>query len=72
MPPDPSSLSPGELKGLLKFGNHFRSLGAKHFNALHKVGTKITERWLYRRGTQSLPMLVTIIDGKIQSIERAE
>ncbi len=41
-------------------------------NALHKVGTKITERWLYRRGTQSLPMLVTIIDGKVQSIERAE
>jgi hypothetical protein len=41
-------------------------------NRLYKVGTKVTERWLYRRGTQSLPMLVTIVDGKIQSIERAE
>jgi phytoene dehydrogenase-like protein len=39
MPPDPMSLSPGELRGLLKFGSHFRSLGAKHFNALHKLMT---------------------------------
>jgi hypothetical protein len=40
--------------------------------AVYKVGTSVTERWLYRRGTQSLPMLVTIVDGKIQSIERTE
>ena len=39
MPPDPTSLSPKELKGLLKFGQHFRSLGAKHFHALHKLMT---------------------------------
>ena len=40
--------------------------------AVYKVGTMVRERWLYRRGTQSLPMLVTIVDGKIQSIERTE
>jgi hypothetical protein len=40
--------------------------------AVRKVGTKVIERWLYRRGTQSLPMLVTIVDGKIHSIERTE
>lgn len=37
-----------------------------------KVGTTVKERWLYRRGTQSLPMRVTIVDGKITRIERAE
>lgn len=40
--------------------------------ATYKAGTTVTERWLYRRGTQSLPMLVTIVDGKIRSIERAK
>src|SRR5438045_504063 len=39
IPPDPTSLSPKELKGMLKFGQHFRSLGPKHFNALHKLMT---------------------------------
>ncbi len=38
----------------------------------YKVGESVTERWRYERGTRSLPMLVTIVDGKIQSIERAE
>lgn len=38
----------------------------------YKIGETVIERWLYRRGTQSLPMLVTIIDGKIHSIERAD
>ena len=35
-----------------------------------KVGTKVTERWVYQRSPRSLPMVVTIVDGKIQSIER--
>jgi len=39
--------------------------------ASQKTGKKVTERWLYRRGTQ-IPMVVTIVDGKIQSIERTE
>ena len=34
------------------------------------VGTTVTEYWTYDRGTQAAPVLVTIIDGKIRSIER--
>jgi len=34
------------------------------------VGTTVTEYWTYDRGTQAAPVLVTITDGKIRSIER--
>jgi hypothetical protein len=34
------------------------------------IGTTVTEYWTYDRGTQAAPVLVTIIDGKIRSIER--
>jgi hypothetical protein len=37
-----------------------------------KAGVQVTERWYYRRSSQALPMLVTIVDGKVKSIERAE
>lgn len=36
-----------------------------------KIGTTVTEYWTYDRGTQAAPVLVTIVDGKIRSIERA-
>jgi|HigsolmetaAR202D_1030399.scaffolds.fasta_scaffold01955_7 uncharacterized lipoprotein NlpE involved in copper resistance len=36
-----------------------------------KVGTKTVERWLYRR-MRSEPMVVHVVDGKIQSIERLQ
>jgi len=39
VPPDPTSLSPRDLLGLLKVGRHFRSLGAEQFHALHKLMT---------------------------------
>jgi phytoene dehydrogenase-like protein len=39
VPPDPTSLSPRDLMGLLKVGGHFRSLGAAPFHALHKLMT---------------------------------
>jgi phytoene dehydrogenase-like protein len=39
VPPDPASLSPGDLRGLLQLGGHFRSLGAERFHALHKLMT---------------------------------
>jgi len=39
VPPDPTSLSPRDLLGLLRVGNHFRSLGAEQFHALHKLMT---------------------------------
>ena len=39
VPPDPASLSPGDLAGLLKLAGHFRGLGAVRFHALHKLMT---------------------------------
>ena len=39
LPPDPTSLSPRDLLGMLKFGKHMRGLGAEKFNALHKLMT---------------------------------
>ena len=38
----------------------------------NKVGVKVTERWRYQASNRQLPMLVTIIDGKVVSIERTE
>jgi hypothetical protein len=37
-----------------------------------KVGVTVTERWIYKRSSGSLPMRVTIVDGKVVSIARAE
>jgi hypothetical protein len=37
-----------------------------------KRGTSTIERWTYDRGTQAAPMVVTIVDGKIKSMERGE
>jgi phytoene dehydrogenase-like protein len=39
LPPDPTSMSPRDLKGLAKLALHFRSLGGVRFNALHKLMT---------------------------------
>ncbi len=39
VPPDPMSLAPRDLLGLLKFGRHMRGLGPEKFNALHKLMT---------------------------------
>lgn len=37
-----------------------------------KLGIQVIERWYYKLSPGSLPMLVTIVDGKVKSIERAE
>lgn len=37
-----------------------------------KRGTVTIEKWTYDRGTQSFPMLVTIEDGRIKSMERGQ
>lgn len=37
-----------------------------------KVATSTTEVWRYDRGSQAAPMVVTIVDGQIQSIERGK
>src|SRR5450759_1545812 len=39
VPPDPTSLAPSDLRGMLKLGTHFRSLGGEKFRALHKLMT---------------------------------
>src|SRR5512134_3741537 len=46
IPPDPTSLSPGDLSGLLKLGGHFRSLGRERFHALHKLMTMSSADYL--------------------------
>jgi hypothetical protein len=37
-----------------------------------KLGVKVTERWRYQASNRVLPMLVTIVDGKVVSIERTD
>lgn len=32
----------------------------------------VTERWVYRKSSRSLPMLVIIVDGKIVSLTRVD
>jgi phytoene dehydrogenase-like protein len=46
VPPDPSSMAPSDLKGLLKLGGHFRSLGAERFHALYKLMTMSSADYL--------------------------
>ncbi len=43
-----------------------------HDGSMRTVGTTITEYWTYDRGSRSFPILVTIVDGKVRSIERAQ
>jgi len=38
----------------------------------HVVGTTTTERWYYQRSPGALRRVVTIQDGKIKSIDKAE
>jgi hypothetical protein len=35
-----------------------------------KSGETLIETWTYDRGSQSAPMVVTIVDGRIKSIDR--
>jgi len=37
-----------------------------------RTGETTTEIWTFDRGPQAAPMVVTIVDGKIKSIERLE
>ncbi|HET7038495.1 MAG TPA: NAD(P)/FAD-dependent oxidoreductase [Gemmatimonadales bacterium] len=39
VPPDPTSLSPRDLRGLLRLGRHFRDLGPQRFHQLYKLMT---------------------------------
>jgi phytoene dehydrogenase-like protein len=46
VPPNPASLSPRDLAGLLRLGRHFRSLGSERFHALHKLMTMSSADYL--------------------------
>ena len=46
IPPDPTSLSPADLKGLLRLGGHLRSLGTERFHALYKLMTMSSSDYL--------------------------
>jgi len=46
VPPDPASLSPRDLMGLMRLGGHFRSLGGERFHALHKLMTMSSADYL--------------------------
>lgn len=35
-----------------------------------RTGTSVIETWIYDRGSQSFPMVVTVVDGRIKSMER--
>lgn len=37
-----------------------------------KRGTSTIETWTYDRGSQSFPMIVTIVDGELKSMKRGE
>ncbi len=46
IPPDPTSLAPSDLAGMLKLGGHFRSLGAERFHAMYKLMTMSSADYL--------------------------
>ncbi len=46
IPPDPTSLSPRDVAGLLKLGRHFHGLGPERFHALHKLMTMSSADYL--------------------------
>jgi hypothetical protein len=37
---------------------------------VRKTGETLTETWIYDRGSNAQPMVVTIVDGRIKNIER--
>jgi phytoene dehydrogenase-like protein len=46
VPPDPTSLAPSDLAGLLRLGRHFRSLGAERLHALYRLMTMSSADYL--------------------------
>jgi phytoene dehydrogenase-like protein len=46
VPPDPTSLSPADLRALLRLGGHLRGLGAEQVYALHKLMTMSSADYL--------------------------
>ena len=47
-------------------------LGKNALGRRIKIGVTVIERWRYQRSPGALPMLVTVVDSKVVSIERTE
>ena len=69
-PPDPGSLAPRDLIGLARLGAHFRSLGARKFNALSKLLTMSAADYLDEwfetealKGTKSASGIIGTLAG---------
>lgn len=43
---------------------------SRNHGGMYKTGEIVIETWTYDRGTQAPPVVVTIVDGRIKSIER--
>ena len=73
----PSDMSPAEL--LEKCGEPTRRESStqdvlarnRNTGLMIKVGESLVEVWTFDRGPTAPPMVVTIVDGRIKSIERA-
>jgi phytoene dehydrogenase-like protein len=59
IPPDPTSLSLKELKGLLRLGRHFRSLGRKDFASLYRLLTMSSADYL-EEWFETEPLIATM------------
>ena len=46
IPPDPTTLAPSDLKGMMRLGRHLRSLGTEKFHALYKILTMSSADYL--------------------------
>ena len=42
----------------------------QYTGGMQKVGETVIETWIYDRGPRAAPMVVTIVDGQVKSIER--
>ena len=37
---------------------------------MHKIGESVTDTWIYDRGAHTPAMVVTVVDGRVKSIDR--
>jgi len=74
VPPDPTSLAPNDLRGMLKFAGIFRSLPTRHFHALYKLMTMsaadFLDEWFETdvlKATKSASGIMGEIDGAFRA-----
>lgn len=71
-----SEMSPSELQGKCGKPSYQESstqdvlVRNRNNGLMVRVGETLVQTWIYDRGTQAKPMVVTIVDGRIKSIDR--